>query len=388
LNAEQAELTMYLASTARAREAARPRLVRLLASVDARTYTAELAARGLLELIGSRAIELAPESADEVLRSRVREAVQQTRLRALALDAAQRRVVQALEEGGIPVLPLKGTVLADRVYGDPGLRPATDVDILVSPAQFGAAVATIRALGYPPAEDPIWTAGLPELHYAFVDTGSAAVRVELHWRIHWAEHGFSDELLRTSAPAPDGLRRAEPAHELAILLLIFARDSLYGPRLVTDIAAWWDRLGDELAPGALDSIAARYPSLRRSLVAAALCAERFVGVPAGRLLTDTAADRSTRRALAVADPFVADARSDVEATVMLVDAVLATGREKLGFVRRYFVQPPPFVRSAHGLENAPGAVVAGRIALQAVVRLVRKTPRMIRVALLRPPSRR
>jgi hypothetical protein len=91
-------------------------------------------------------------------------------------------------------------------------------------------------------------------------------------------------------------------------LVIFARDSLYGPRLVTDIAAWWDRFGDRVAPGALDGIVARHPSLTRAVVAGLLCAERFVGVPAGRLLADPAGDRSTRRAVATADPFLVDAK--------------------------------------------------------------------------------
>ena len=140
------------------------------------------------------------------------------------------------------------------------------------------------------------------MHYTFVGGDAAAPRVELHWRVHWSERGFSDELLRTAADERDGLRRADPVHEFALLLLIFARDGLYGPRLVTDIAAWWDGLGDRVTPGALDGIVARNPALRRSLVAALECLHRFVGVRASRCLTDAAADRSTLRAVALADP--------------------------------------------------------------------------------------
>jgi hypothetical protein len=371
---------MYLASTAQVREAARGRVARLLGSVDTGAYAVALAERGLLALLGSRALELAPESVDQLLRSGVRDAMRQTRLRALALDTTLRRIVQALEGSGIPVLPLKGTMLADRVHGDPGLRPTTDVDVLVPRAQIGAAVETLRALGYPAPEDPMWVENLPEMHYTFMDSGAVPIRVELHWRVHWSERGFSDELFRASAEVSDGLRRAEPAHELALLLLIYARDSLYGPRVVTDIAAWWDRLGDQLAPGALDGIVARYSSLRRPLMAGLMCVERFVGVPTSRLLTNAAADHSTRRAVALADPFLVDEHSDVFATVMLIDGLLSTGWEKLGFVQRYYVQPLPYVRSTYGLDEAQIAVVAGRHAQHAVGTLVKKTPRMIRAA--------
>jgi hypothetical protein len=386
VNAVEAELTMRLASPAGVREAARPRLVELLRQVDSSDYTALLAERGLLTLLGSRAIELAPDAADDLLRSRVDATRREARLRALVLDATLRRVVDALEGAGVPTLPIKGTTLADRLHGDPGLRPTTDVDVLVPRAQVRLAVETLCALGYPAPEDPAWTQGLPEMHYTFGGRDAATPRVELHWRVHPSERGFSEELLRSAKEAPDGLRRADPVHEFALLLLIYARDGLYGPRLVADIAAWWDQLGDRLAPGALDGIVARNPALRRSLVAALECLRLFVGVQATHVLTDAAADRSARRAIALADPLIADERADVFATVMLIDALLATGREKLGFLRRYFLQPLPYVRFTRGLGEASTAAVAGRSALHAVGTLVTRLPRAIRAA--RRPAQR
>jgi Uncharacterised nucleotidyltransferase len=386
LNTVEAELTTWLASTARVREAAGSKIGHLLLRVDARAYTALLAERGLLALLGSRAIELAAEAADGVLRSSVDAAKREARLRALALDSRLREVVLALEDDGIPALPFKGTTLADRLYGDTGLRPTTDVDLLVARAHMARAVRTIRAIGYPPSEDPPWTKGLPLLHHTFAGGGAGSARVELHWRVHWSERHFSDEVLRTSSVAPDGLRRAEPPLELALLLLVYARDGLYGPRLAVDIAAWWDRLGHQLAPGALDGVVARDPSLRRSLVAALVALERFVGLPARGVLTDTAPDRSTRRAVALADPLHTDEHADVAATVMIVDALLSTGRDKLGFLRRYYLHPLPYVRSTYHLEQASTAVVACRSAVHAVGALVKKSPRMIRAARRSPQA--
>lgn len=374
----EAELTVRLASTARARSAARARVGDLLRQVDSSAYTARLAERGLLALLGSRAIELAPEAADGLLRSRVEALLMEGRLRALALEMTLKRVAQALEDRGIPVLPLKGTTFADRVYGDTGLRPTTDVDVLVPRERVGAALGALAAIGYPAPEDPVWTDGLPEMHYTLRGDDAGRARVELHWRVHWADRGFSEELLRAAPMAGDGFRRAEPAHELALLVLILARDGLHGPRLAADVAAWWDRMGEGLAPGALDGIAARHPSLRRSLVAGLAYAERSLGVPARGLISGGAPDRSARLALALADPLLLDERADAFAKIMLVDALLSTGRDKAGFLRRYVLQPLPYVRATRGMEDAPAAAVAGRAALHAAGTVVKRVPRMIR----------
>ncbi len=205
MNAVEAELTMRLASTAEVREAARPRLVELLRRVDSRAYTALLAERGLLTLLGSRAIELAPEAVDDVVRSRVEAARREARLRALMLDTTLRRVVTALEDAGVPTLPLKGTTLADRVHGDTGLRPTTDVDVLVPRAQIRSAVEALRALGYPAPEDPVWTDGPPgDALHVRGSSDAAAPRVELHWRVHASERSLS----ASSCDAPQ--RRPTP----------------------------------------------------------------------------------------------------------------------------------------------------------------------------------
>jgi hypothetical protein len=251
VNAVEAELTMRLASTARVREAARARLVDLLHQVDSRTYTALLHERGLLALLGSRAIEPAPGAADDVLRSRVEAARRETRLRALMLDATLRTLWAAAR---------------DRHHG------------MVGPA--GRPAPTRRT------------------------------------RRH---------------------RRAQPG------------------------VAAIDRRGAGVSP-----------ALRRRLRE-----PHLVGA---------AADRSTRREVALADPFIADENADVFAAVMLIDALLSMGREKLGFLRRYYCQPLPYVPSTYGLPEAPTAVVAGRNALHAVGTLVKKSPRMIRAA-ARSPQR-
>jgi hypothetical protein len=61
-------------------------------------------------------------------------------------------LVQRLREAGIPVMLSKGLALATSVYDSPALRPMSDIDILVSPAQAVATLDLLLAAGW--AEEP------------------------------------------------------------------------------------------------------------------------------------------------------------------------------------------------------------------------------------------
>jgi len=68
--------------------------------------------------------------------------------RVLVLTGELCRVVRLLESEGIAALALKGTVLAHLVYRDPAHRIFTDLDILVKPEQFEAALRVLSRDGY------------------------------------------------------------------------------------------------------------------------------------------------------------------------------------------------------------------------------------------------
>lgn len=63
-------------------------------------------------------------------------------------DRALTGILQALAERGVEVLVLKGAALAHLVYDPPGLRPMSDVDILVAPDRLEDAAEAVRSLGY------------------------------------------------------------------------------------------------------------------------------------------------------------------------------------------------------------------------------------------------
>ena len=93
------------------------------------------------------------------------------------------RLLQALQLRGIETMVLKGVALASLFYRDTGLRPMSDVDILVRPGSAGEALKVLSETGWRPAcrspEDLI-----PYEQAAEFRSGRGC-RCDLHWRIFW-----------------------------------------------------------------------------------------------------------------------------------------------------------------------------------------------------------
>lgn len=147
---------------------------------------------------GSR---LVPDEVRAALRQRHGASVQ----RGMLLTAALAEALRALADAGIEAVPFKGPLLAADLYGDLGLRPFRDVDILVRPADLRAAVARLERAGWAvtPGQGPL--AG--RLRCAWVSDLLLARRgllLELHWRLTQPYFGIGntlDELAAELAPA-------------------------------------------------------------------------------------------------------------------------------------------------------------------------------------------
>jgi hypothetical protein len=68
--------------------------------------------------------------------------------RAARMVAELARIAGAFETAGLPMLVLKGPVLAQQLYGDAGARAFSDVDFIVDPATAAAGEELLRSLGY------------------------------------------------------------------------------------------------------------------------------------------------------------------------------------------------------------------------------------------------
>jgi hypothetical protein len=167
---------------------------------------------------------------------------------------------------------------------------------------------------------------------------------------------------------------------MAALLLFYARDGFVDLRLATDIGAWWDAHGAEMRAEDLTRLLCTYPSLQRPLLAAAVSAERGVGLPSALTFEGAPTlDIRGRMAARLADPNPnpRSRPSQFHATMGLVDGLLMPKGELREFIRRQVLLPRAVLdERAQKLERTPrsqashGARTLARIGL-AATRLAR-----------------
>ena len=110
------------------------------------------------------------------------------------------RVLGILKNDGIPVIVLKGAYLAERVYGNIGLRAMCDVDLLVRKQDLSTAQRRLMEAGYYPHNNR-----LP---------------LDIHWSI---EHNIVPPLPIDE----EGLwQRAQPASIAGVEVLVLSREDL------------------------------------------------------------------------------------------------------------------------------------------------------------------
>lgn len=338
----QAERQLILigAGTAERRRAARERANLLMADISWPQLQRTLWRRKLLGTLGPRIAELSEEGASDDFLAGVEQVMEAGRRHGAYLQLVTLRLAATLADAGIHTTVLKGPTLGEAIYGDPGRRISSDIDLLVAKEQLSGAVEVMRGLGYNPHTDYVDKSGLPGLHFALRHERGELPPVELHWRIHWYECNFAAERLLPSVGARMGEWRPAPADELVALLLFYARDGFVDLRLATDVGAWWDAFGAGVGYGALTETLRAYPAFARVIPAAATVAERVVGLPARQVIGD--ASRLGLRGLMatrLADPNPRASSHQVFADTGLVDGLLAPPGGLSAFIRRKVVLP-------------------------------------------------
>jgi hypothetical protein len=194
------------------------------------------------------------------------------------------RVLTAFADTGVPCIPFKGVILAQFVYGGLGLRPASDLDILVQRHDLPAARAVLHRLGF--AQDP--EADFGHLHHALHDApysyhvGGRHVRLDLHWTV-WAPHLFVIDIERLWARAQERqlggvpIRILTPEDRLLHLAIHRSRTALR-LRLACDIAEVMRAQGASLDWDYLIDLAHR-GGARTALYAALATAHTLLGAP-------------------------------------------------------------------------------------------------------------
>lgn len=89
-------------------------------------------------------------------------------------------ILSAFNQHAIETIPLKGTILAETLYGNPCMRSVVDIDILVHHADIPLAGTVLGRLGY---KQPISESDHPFHGAPYRKNGSFPIILDLHWAL-------------------------------------------------------------------------------------------------------------------------------------------------------------------------------------------------------------
>jgi hypothetical protein len=235
---------------------------------------------------GARGAPILPPDAEQALRA----CVMRQALSVSALQGALTRSLAVLRDAGVPVIVLKGPVLARTLYPSPTLRPYSDIDLTVPEASVAAAGDVLRAAGF---QELLYEAEAAReahaghvhegasFHFKFVEPRSGGL-VELH----------GDPLQLGLRPADEAgrWRRAVPVPGLDRALMLSWEDqviqlSVHAHKHGFERLIWLKDLdlllrtfGDSLNWGLVETVA-RAEGITASVWYALELASRLLGAP-------------------------------------------------------------------------------------------------------------
>lgn len=115
----------------------------------------------------------------------LQDAYHETAVFAGLMSVELNRVLQVLADAGLPAIVLKGAALGHTLYGNPALRPMTDLDLLLRQPDVPAAVAALKGCGYQSTVAEVRPGHTLEFENELVlrSPGTPSLAVELHWRL-------------------------------------------------------------------------------------------------------------------------------------------------------------------------------------------------------------
>jgi hypothetical protein len=199
-------------------------------------------------------------------RRRLTEALATSRGRHLLMTRAAAPVLRRCADDGVEVIVLKGPTLAESLYPDPALRPCSDLDLLVRPADRFRMDAVLRALGHHRvADEHSWDFDIAYDGATVYET-PGGVRIDLHWalltepRFVWnadeTEIWARSEAISVEGEPSRGLGREDLVLYLAAHLAV--HHTLAGLRRYWDVALLLERWVGALDWETLRARAARW----------------------------------------------------------------------------------------------------------------------------------
>jgi hypothetical protein len=242
-------------------------------------------AQGVTPLVYKRLHDQWPELAlPSDIQKRLRNAYRLNLWQNTELFTVLEQILRAFGEEIIPVIPLKGVYLAKKVYENVGLRPMSDVDLLVPRPDLGRAVRVLRGLSFVSDYPFEVEQECQVMHHLPVLYRPRCTWVELHWNLAPLNAPFTipiEQVWQAARPgtlAGIGIQEMAPEDLLLHLCLHTAYMEHFssGLRPVCDIA--WTI---EHYRGKLDwervAVQAKSWGAERSLYLALRVAQRLLG---------------------------------------------------------------------------------------------------------------
>lgn len=136
---------------------------------------------------------------------------------AVARERCVDRLLTAFAVAGVPLILLKGAALAHLIYPTPELRPMSDIDILIDPADAQAAVKIAERLGYVFAARHQTRFNGRKHHLPTAETTESGFRIALEIHTDTMSPDQPHSLtLSTIAAEPQLIRRGAEADGLAL----------------------------------------------------------------------------------------------------------------------------------------------------------------------------
>jgi hypothetical protein len=194
-------------------------------------------------------------------------------------------LLKTLNRAAIPVLSLKGPLLSQELYADPGLRHSKDIDLEVPVERLPEARDCLLAAGYRLHADYAvftprqWRRLLRHEHNLDILRPHGSLALELHWRSHWNMPGQTCGQWDRAIPVQWQGCTVHTLHPIDQVLYLCS----HGATHLWFRAKWLGDLARIHADGKIDWTAAldraRETHQERPLLAALLLLEELYGLP-------------------------------------------------------------------------------------------------------------
>ena len=273
-------------------------------------------------------------------------------------------LLKELERERIPVIPLKGPVLAETLYRHPAVRPCSDLDLLIHRENIGRVDGLLRRLGYRRLADAHSFEFDVAYDHATLYEAPSGVHVDLHWallsepRYSWDEREAAtvwDRAVRIRVAGEDALGLCPEDLLLYLAVHLAVHHSLAGLLWYYDLFLLIDRWTSTLDWQALNARASCW-RVRTAVYFALREVEGLFGARAPAALMAGLTPRGPRAA-AMAWLLRHRAPSQRRAAEHLIGLLLVDrDRDLLGALRNVFLPPYDWLQRRY--EGAGGSHLA------------------------------